>query len=409
MNFTLSPEMEAVRDMVDRFMKNEVVPVMEQFEKRQEFPRELIRKAGEAGLYGAVFPESVGGSNMGCTASAVIMEEMARHDVRFGSCNNQQGGTCPTCIYIGGTPEQIQKYVPDLLAGKTIGMMSLSESGSGSDAAGAMKTFAKRDGDVYRINGQKMWASIANETDVGILFAKTDRDAGAKGVTAFIVEPKKYPGFKAQPIDMMGMSKAFRTNIVFLDDFVVPVENRLGAEGEGFKIIMRALQPGRVNIAAKALGLAQACFEDAVRYANERTVKGQPIGKFQMIQADIAEMAVAIEASRALVYKAAYCMDNNLPSNRIAAIAKYHASQTAKLCSDKAQQIHGGYGLAREYRVSWMKVYADNFFNGEGSANIQKILIAEDALGYKLADRYHGKTGLRDVRKDDVALAAAAS
>ncbi|WP_212744055.1 acyl-CoA dehydrogenase family protein [Ramlibacter sp. 2FC] len=407
MNFTLSPEIEAVRDMVSRFMKNEVVPVMEEYEKRQEFPRELVRKAGEAGLYGAVFPESVGGSDMGYMAAAVIIEEMARQEVRFTSCNNQQGGTCPTCIYLGGTPEQVEKYVPDMIAGKTIGMMSLSESGSGSDAAWAMKTFAKRDGDVYRISGEKMWASIANETDVGILFARTDRDAGAKGVTAFIVEPKKYPGFTAKPVDLLGMSKAFRTNIVHLDDFVVPVENRLGEEGEGFKIIMRALQPGRLNIAAKCVGLAQACFEEAVRYANERTVKGQPIGKFQMIQDFIAEMATAIEASRGLVYRTAYCMDNGQPSNRIASIAKYHASQTAKMCADKTQQIFGGYGFAREYRISWMRVYADMLYNGEGSANIQKIIIAEDALGYKLADRHHGKTGLRDVRKDQVAADAA--
>lgn len=406
MNFTLPPEIEAVRDMVSRFMQNEVVPVMEEYEKRQEFPRELIRKAGEAGLYGAVFPESVGGSNMGYMASAVIIEEMARHEVRFTSCNNQQGGTCPTCIYLGGTPEQVRKYVPNLVAGKTIGMMSLSESGSGSDAAGAMKTFARRDGDVYRINGEKMWASIANETDVGILFAKTDRDAGAKGVTAFIVEPKKYPGFTARPIDMLGMSKSFRTCVIALDDFVVPVENRLGEEGEGFKIIMRALQPGRLNVAAKCLGLAQACFEDAVRYANERTVRGQPIGKFQMIQSDIAEMASAIEASRGLVYRTAYSMDNALPSNRIAAIAKYHASQTAKMCADKTQQIFGGYGLASEFRASRLRVYADMLYNGEGSANIQRIIIAEDALGYKVADRHHGKTRLRDVRQTDVAAVA---
>ena len=409
MNFTMAPEIEAVRDMVERFMKSEVLPVLDDFEKRQEFPRELIKKAGEAGIYGAVFPESVGGSDMGYMAAAVIIEEMSRQDVRFTSCNNQQGGTCPTCIYLAGTPEQVKKYVPNLLAGQTIGMMSLSESGSGSDAAGAMKAFAKRDGDVYRINGEKMWASIANETDVGILFAKTDRDAGAKGVTAFIVEPKKYPGFTARPIDMLGMSKAFRTCVVSLDDFVVPVENRLGEEGEGFKIIMRALQPGRVNIAAKCVGLAQACLDDATRYANERTVRGQPIGKFQMIQSDIAEMAVAIEASRALVYKAAYCMDNALPSNRIAAIAKYHSSQTAKMCADKTQQIFGGYGFASEYRAARHRVYADMLYNGEGSANIQRIIIAEDALGYKLADRHHGKTGLRDVRRQDQAVAASAA
>jgi isovaleryl-CoA dehydrogenase len=365
-------------------------------------PRDLIMKAGEAGFYGSVFPESVGGSNMGYTAAAVIMETIARYDVRFGSCTNQQGGTCPLAIYMAGTPEQVHQYVPDMLAGKTIGMMSLSETGSGSDSAGAMKTFAQRDGDVYRINGQKMWASIANETDVGVLLAKTDREAGAKGVTAFIVEPKKYPGFTATPIDMMGLSKSFRTNAVFLDNFVVPVKNRLGKEGEGFKLIMKALEQGRLYVAAKAVGLAQACVDDAVRYSNERIVRGLPIGRFQMIQSEIAEMVTALEASRAIVYNAAFCMDNALPSNRIAAIAKFHASQTAKMCADKTQQIFGGYGLAREYRISWMKSYADLFFTGEGSANVQKILIAEDALGYKGADRHHGKTGFRDVRKDEV-------
>lgn len=403
MDPAMSPEIEAVREMVNRFMETEVNPVVDGYEKRGEFPRDLILKAGEAGLYGAVFPESVGGSNMGYLAATVIQEEMARNDVRFCSVNNQQGSTCPTCIYIAGTPEQVMKYVPNLLAGRTIGMMSLTESGGGSDAAGAMKTVAKRDGNVYRITGQKMWASIANETDVGILFAKTDPTAGAKGVSAFIVEPKKYPGWNAQPIDMMGLSNAQRTNVLFLDDFVVPVENRLGAEGDGFKIIMRALQPGRITIAGKALGVARAAFEDAVRYANEREIRGQPIGRFQMIQADIAEMATAIEATRALVYKAAWMMDEGMPTNRIAAIAKYQASQTAKMCADKAQQVFGGYGMAKEYRVSWLKSYADLFFTGEGSANVQKILIAEDALGYKVADRHHGKTGLRDIRKDDIA------
>jgi len=258
MDPAMSPSIEAVRDMVARFMQGEVAPVMDDHEKRGLFPRDLIRKAGEAGLYGAVFPESVGGSNMGYLAATVIQEEMARHDVRFSACNNQQGSTCPSCIYVGGTSEQIQKYVPNLLAGTTIGMMSLTEPGGGSDAAGNMKTFARRDGDVYRISGQKMWASIANETDVGVLFAKTNRDGGANGVTAFIVEPKKYPGWKAQPVDMVGLSNAFRTNVLFLDDFVVPVENRLGEEGDGFKIVMRALQPGRVTIAGKALGVARA-------------------------------------------------------------------------------------------------------------------------------------------------------
>lgn len=403
MDELLPDDIRAVRDTVNRFMETEVNPHMDAVEASGVFPRDLVRRAGAAGLYGAVFPESVGGTDMGYLAAAVVSEELARNDVRFAACNNQQGSSCPQCIYAGGTPEQVMRFVPPLLAGENIGMMSLTESGGGSDALGNMKTTAKRDGDVYRLNGSKMWASMANETDTGVLLAKTDPDAGAAGVTAFIVEPKKYPGFEARPIEMLGLSKALRTNAVFLDDFIVPVENRLGDEGAGFRIVMRALQPGRVTVAAKALGVARACFEDAVTYANERMVRGRPIGSFQMIQSDIAEMAVAIEASRALVYEAARHLDADLPSNRIAALAKYHASQTAKLVADKAQQVFGGYGLAVEYRVSWLKSYADLFFTGEGTANVQKILIAEDALGMKTADRHHGRTGLRDPRKHDVA------
>lgn len=402
MDELLPEEIPAIRESVRRFMETEVVPVLDDYEARRELPRDLIRKAGEAGFYSATFPEEVGGTNLGYMAAVAILEEISRLDIRFAGCSNQQGGNCPACIYLGGTEEQIARYVPDIIGGKTIGMMALTEAGSGSDAAGAMKTVARRDGDVYRINGSKMWATLGDECDVGILFAKTDPDAGAKGVTAFIVEPKKHPGFTAQPIPTQ-LSKAFRTSALFLDDFVVPVENRLGEEGDGFKIIMRALQGGRAVIGAKALGIAVGAYEDAVRYANERIVRGSPIGRFQMIQAQIAEMAIAIEASRALVYKTAQYMDAGLPTNRIASIAKFHASQTAKFCADTSQQIFGGYGLSTEYRVHRYKNYADLMFTGEGSANVQKILIAEDALGYKQADRHHGKTGLRHLGRQSAA------
>ena len=403
MDDLLPPEISEIRAAVNAFMAAEVNPKMDAIEASGVFPRDLVRQAGALGLYGAVFPESVGGSNLGYLAAAVVSEELARNDVRFAACNNQQGGTCPTCIYAAGTAEQVMRYVPGLLAGETIGMMALSQEGGGSDAAGAMRTTAVRDGDVYRLNGSKMWASMANETDLGVLFAKTDPAAGARGISAFIVEPKKYPGFEARPIEMLGLSKALRTNVVYLDDFVVPVENRLGGEGEGFTIVMRCLQSGRVTVAAKALGVARACFEDAVAYARSRELRGQAIGRFQMVQSEIAEMATAIEASRALVYTAARHLDAGLPSNRIASLAKFHASQTAKMAADKAQQLFGGYGMATEYRVSWLKSYADLFFTGEGSANVQKILIAEDALGYKPADRHHGSLKLRDLRRDDVA------
>ena len=395
-------EIQLIKDSVNRFMETVVAPKMDAIEEAGEFPRDLVLQAGAAGFYGNLFPESVGGSGMGYLATAVVVEELARNDVRFASCFNQQAATCPYCIFTAGTTEQVLKYVPALLAGETIGIMSLTESGGGSDALGNMNTRAVRDGDFYILNGSKIFASMANETDVGVLLAKTDPDAGHRGVTAFIVEPKKFPGFEARPVEMHGLSKALRTNAVFLDGFKVPVENRLGEEGEGFKIVMQALQAGRVTVAAKALGVARACFEDAVRYANDRTVKGVPIGKFQMIQSDIADMAASIEASRLLVYDAARRMDAGLPCNRIAAIAKYHASQTAKMAADKAQQVFGGYGLSTAYRVSWLKSYADLFFTGEGTANVQKILIAEDALGYKLADRHHGQTKFRDPRCDDI-------
>lgn len=277
MDDTLPDETRLLRDALNRFMATEVAPVMEDYERRGEFPREQVRKAGAAGFFGAVFPASVGGADMGFVASAVITEELARNDVRFAACYNQQASTCPYCIFTAGTPAQIQQYVPPLLAGEAIGMMALTEPGGGSDALGNLKTHARRDGHVYRLTGSKMFASLANETDTGVLLARTERD-DPRSATAFIVEPKKYPGFEARPIDMHGLSKALRTNAVFLDDFIVPVENRLGAEGDGFAIVMQALQAGRITVAAKALGVARACFEDAVAYANQRQVRG-PAGR----------------------------------------------------------------------------------------------------------------------------------
>jgi isovaleryl-CoA dehydrogenase len=225
-------------------------------------------------------------------------------------------------------------------------------------------------------------------------------------VTGFIVHPKEYPGWNATPIDTVGLSKSFRTCVVHLDDSVVPVEDRLGDEGEGFTIVHAGPAAG----AGEGGGQGSRGGPSLLRGRGGLRQRSGPSGSANRavpdIQSEIAEMAVAIEASRALVYKAAVMMDNSLPSNRMAALAKYHASQTAKLCADKAMQIFGGYGLAAEYRVARYRCYADLFFTGEGTANVQKIMIAEDAVAYKPADRHHGKTGLRDIRTDDVATEA---
>jgi isovaleryl-CoA dehydrogenase len=243
-----------------------------------------------------------------------------------------------------------------------------------------------------------MWTTLANRCDVGIIFAKTDVNAGVKGITAFIIEPKKSLGFEARPIPMHGLSQALDSCAVFLDDVVLPVANRLGEEGEGFKIAMHAMQSGRLNVAARSVGIAQACLDEALRYLNERTLRGKAIGTFQMIQADLAQIVSDIEASRLLVYRAAQLMDEGRPSNRLASIVKYHASMTAKNAAEKAQQFFGGYGLAKESRVSWLTSYAYLYFNGEGSTNVQKVIIAEDALGYKQADRHAGKLRYRNPR-----------
>lgn len=388
MDVMLSDEIRALRESFIKFMRAEIIPEMPKFEKAERFPHPLVRKMGEAGFYGALFPEEYGGSDLGFLATAIICEEIARLEPDFALTYNQQGMSCPYSILLAGTPEQCRRYIPGLIAGISIGLWSLTEAGGSSDAAGNMKTLAVRDGDVYRLNGAKMFASLADATDTGVLFAKTDMGAGAKGITAFIVEPKKYPGWTAKPIEFVGLSRAIRACEVFLDDFVVPVENRLGAEGEGFRVAMHSVQAGRIAVGARAIGYARACVDLAIDYAKSRMVRGSPLATYQMVQADIADAVTQIEAARAFVYAAALSMDRDLPSNRIASQAKYAAGLALNIAAKKAAEIFGGYALAKEYPISRLQSYAYLYQVGEGSPNVQRILIAEDALGIKNADRH---------------------
>lgn len=389
MDHILPDDIRAIRDGFIDFLEKEIVPAMPGYEKRGEFPRELVKKTGAAGYFGPVFPEPLGGSDLGFLAMAVLAEEMARLHIGFGLCHNQQAMTCPYTIFVGGTDAQCEKYIPDLLAGNTIGLWSLTEPGGGSDAAGNMRTVAKRDGDVYRLNGTKMFATLANETDVGLLFAKTDPAAGHRGISAFIVEPKKYPGWTANPINFVGLSKALRSCEVHLDDFAVPVENRLGEEGQGFRIAMHAIQAGRVSVAARAVGIARACLDEAMQYAKTRIIRGQPLATYQMTQSALADAIVNVEAARLMTYQSAMLMDQDKPSNRIASQAKLAASFALKQSANVAAEIFGGYALAEEYRISYLNSFAHVFLVGEGAPAVQRILIAEDALGIKDADRHH--------------------
>ncbi|MDA0702469.1 MAG: acyl-CoA dehydrogenase family protein [Proteobacteria bacterium] len=388
MDLTLPPEIEQVRDTVRRLLVDEIIPATPAFEASGEFPRPLVEKLGEAGLFGAAFGEDVGGTAMGFQAVAAIAEEISRLAPEYGYCMNMQAMTCPFTIYNWGTEDQVRRFVPDLVAGKRIGMFALSEPGGGSDAAGAMKTTARRDGDVYRLNGSKQWITFANACDTGLLFAKTDPAAGVRGISAFIVEPKSVPGFTADPIAMTGLSNSLRSCAVFLDDFAVPVENRLGAEGEGFKIAMNGLDYGRLTVTARLIGLARACLDLARDYAKERVVFGHPIATYQMVQHLIADMTVNIEASRLMLHRMAWTMDRGDPATREASQAKYFASTTAKHAAQSAAEVFGGYALADEYPIKKIAAYVNMLNMGEGSPNTQRILIAEDSLGFKDANRH---------------------
>lgn len=384
----LPDDIRELRDAFVAFLRREVAPALPAHEAAGTFPRDLIRITGDAGWFGVLFPESLGGSDAGFLAMAVIAEELARLDPGFALCHNPQGGTCPYTIFAGGTDEQCARFIPDIIAGRAIGLWALTEAGGGSDAAGNLKTFAERRGDRYVLNGRKMFATLADETDAGVLFARTDRDAGHRGISAFVVEPRKYPGFTARPVEFSGLSKITRSCEVLLEDFEVPVENRLGAEGDGFRLAMHAVQAGRVSVAARAVGIARACLDEAMRYAQERPIRGQPLASYQMTQAVIADALVAVEGARLMTWHAASLMDRGRPANRVAAQAKLAASYALKQAASSAQELFGGYGLASEYRIARLASYAHVFLVGEGAPAVQRILIAEDALGIKHADRH---------------------
>ncbi|MGH7067387.1 MAG: acyl-CoA dehydrogenase family protein [Acetobacteraceae bacterium] len=384
----LPPEIEAARASLARFVSREIEPAIDGFEAAGEFPRSLIRKMGEAGFFGAAFPTALGGSALGLRAVAVIAEELSRLRPEFGYCMNLQAMTCPFTILNWGTAAQIARFVPALIRAEKIGMFALTEPGGGSDAAGAMRTRAVRSGDSYILNGEKTFITFAHAADAGVLFALTDPAAGHRGITAFIVEPRSAPGYSAEPIPMRGLSRALASCSVHLNDFSLPVENRLGAEGEGFRIAMHALGYGRLTVAARLTGLAQALLDASIAYARTREVRGRPLGQYQMVQSLIADMATETDAARLMTGHAATLAESGRPFHRAVARAKYFASETARRAALAATELHGGYALTEAYRVGYFAAYVTMLTAGEGTANVQRILIAEDALGYKDADRH---------------------
>lgn len=399
MDFELPEDLITLQGAVAEFCRRRLSRGAEAYEQSGEFPLQPIREMGEAGFFGAPFPVDLGGSEAGFLAVSVIAEEISRLAPAYGYCMNMQSMTCPYTIYNWGSPDQVQRFVPELIGGEKIGMFALSEVGGGSDPANTIRTTARRKNDEYLLNGSKMWITFADAADVGVLFARTDPDAvpAHRGITAFIVEPKRFPGYSAQPIDLPGLSQALRSCAVYLDNFRVPVENRLGEEGEGFRIAMNALEYGRLTVTARLTGLAQAALDAGVGYARERVIAGRRIGEHQLVQGRIADATVVVEAARHFAWRIGWTLDKGLPSARIASRAKYFATQAARLAGDVAREVLGANALTAEYPVKRLNAYIDMLTIGEGSENVQRILIGKDALGLSNANRHPVRNRFADL------------
>jgi butyryl-CoA dehydrogenase len=379
MDFELNEEQRMVRDMVHDFAQKEVAPRAALVDKTEEFPAENIRQMAELGLLGLPYPEEYGGGGGDYLSYAIAVEEIARACGSTGLIYAAHVSLGCGPIYSFGSKEQKQVWLPRLCTGKGLAAFGLTEPEAGSDA-GATRTTAVRDGEEYVLNGSKMWITSGAIADVVTCTAKTDLEAGTRGISCFLVE-QGTPGFlpgKNEP--KMGL-KGSVTSALSLENCRVPANNLLGAEGEGFKQMLNTLDAGRISIGAMALGLGQTALDEAVRYAKERVQFGQPIAKFQAIQWMIADVATELDAARLMVYRAAARKDAGLRFTREAAMAKLYASEVAERAAFKAIQIHGGYGYSREYPVE--RIYRDQRLCtiGEGTSEIQRLVIARQVLG----------------------------
>lgn len=375
MNFTLTPEQAMMKKMVRDFVEEEVIPRAPITDETHEFPLDLVKKMGELGLMGIPIPEKYGGAGSDFISYTIAIEEIARGcaSTAIILAVHTTIGSFP--IYYFGTEEQKNKYLPRLARGEILGAFALTEANSGSDAS-SLVTTAKRCGDHYIINGSKRFISNSGYAGVYTVLASTDRSQGSRGITAFLVEPDT-PGFKiGKKEKKMGLHGSSTCELIF-EDMVVPVENRLGEEGKGFKIAMALLDDGRIGIGAQAVGIAQAAFDAALAYSQERVQFKQEIMNFQGIQFMLADMATQLEAARLLVYQAATKRVDGLPYSKEASMAKLFASEMAVKVTNDAVQIFGGYGYTKDYHVERYLRDAKITQIYEGTNQIQRIVIAK--------------------------------
>lgn len=378
MNFELSEEQIILRDMVRGFATHEIAPVIGHFEDNRLFPAEIVRKMAELGLMGMTIPPEYGGIKTDSLSFILALEELSRVSPTICLLLSVHASLFSRAILEFGTAEQKAKYLPRAARGEIVGAFSLTEPGAGSDAT-ALKTTAVREGAHYILNGVKAWVTTGSEAEALILFAQTEKTAGPRKLSAFIVE-KNFPGFCVTRIEeKMGLHSSLTAEIA-LEDCRVPAENLLGEEGKGAPIALHLLDGSRIGIAAQAVGLSQQALELAVRYAKQREAFGRPIAEFQAVQFMIADIATLVEASRLLTYRAADAYDRGLPYAKEAAMAKLYSSEAANRVAYLALQIHGGYGYSKEYQIE--RIYRDARVLSiyEGTSEIQRLVIARNLL-----------------------------
>lgn len=378
MEFKLTREQEMVKQMVSKFVENEVKPIAAEIDQTEEFPVENVKKMGRYGMMGIPFPKEYGGANGDYLSYIITVEELGKACATTSVIVSAHTSLCAWPIFNYGTEEQKQKYLPGLLKGEKIGAFGLTEPNAGTDAA-SQQTTARLEGDNYILNGSKIFITNGGVADVFVVFAMTDRSQGTKGISAFIVE-KDFEGFSIGKIeDKMGIRASSTSELIF-KDCKIPKENLLGKVGQGFKIAMSTLDGGRIGIAAQALGIAEGALDEAIKYVKDRKQFGKSIAKFQGLQWYIAELAVKVEAAQMLVYKAAWKKDKGLPYSTDAAMAKLFAAETAMEVTTKVVQIFGGYGYTRDYPVERMMRDAKITEIYEGTSEVQKMVIAASLL-----------------------------
>ncbi|NKB36911.1 MAG: acyl-CoA dehydrogenase [Gammaproteobacteria bacterium] len=381
MFFELTEEQALVQETARRFAEEDILPTLEEEEKNHEFRQDRVERMGELGFLSCVLPEELGGNGMGFLESVLMAEQIAEVSASWRLPFNMQNLGAPLSVARWGTDEQKEKYISGWIEGKKMGFFAMTESNTGSDVA-SMKTHAIDKGDHWELNGSKMWITNAHVGDAGLLYAYTDREKGNKGISCFIIEPKKTEGITAKPIETkLGLHCSPTGEFVF-EGTKIPKEAMLGELNGGFKMCMWQLGNTRIGCAAGALGVAGGALKHAIQYANERTQFGKSISKHQMVQAQIAEMTVEHEAARMLVYKAAWLKDQGKPNQFETSVAKLAASEAAVHAANEAMKIFGSFGFSTEYPAERYYRDAKSLQVVEGTSNIQKMIISGMACGH---------------------------